>query len=205
VTEISDSPARPVPDDLVADHLDLVATVARRTYRECQRRIDLEELVAIGNQGLVEAASRYRSDGGASFSTFAFHRVRGAMLDAVRRAAPLPRGVIRALRAGERVRDPWKLNLGSARIGAGEAADPSQRPADELLETEQRRAAVRGAIGALPARERALVVDHYYEETTLQDAGRALGVSKSRASRIHGRAVTRLRRWIDLDAIGEAA
>lgn len=205
MTEISDCPAHPVTDDLVADHLGLVAAIARRTYRECQGRIDLEELVAIGNQGLVEAATRFRSDGGASFPTFAYHRVRGAMLDAVRRSAPLPRGVIRALRAGERVRDAWKLQLGAARVTSSEAADLSQTPADELLETEQRRAAVRGAVEALPARERALVVDHYYQEATLKDAGRSLGVSRSRASRIHGQAVTRLRRSIDLDAIGEAA
>jgi RNA polymerase sigma factor FliA len=198
-------PRPPHPDDLVADNLDLVVALAHRSYRECQGRIDLEELIASGNQGLVEAATRFRSDAGVGFATFAYHRVRGAMLDAVRRASPLPRGVIRALRAGETIRDRWKLNLSPSRRAEVDGADLSQPPADELLEAEQRRAVVRDALDQLPARERALLVDHYYGEITLSDAGRALGISKSRASRIHGRAVTRLRRSIDLEAIGEAA
>lgn len=192
----------PSPDELVADNLGLVAALASRTYRDCRGRIDLEELIAVGNQGLVEAASRYRTSGGASFATYAYHRVRGALLDEVRRASPLPRRVARALRAGEAVRPCWKIQLGPSSRGQ---ADPTQLPADQLLEAEQRRAAVREAVDTLPVRERALLEDYYFEDASLTDAGRALGVSKSRASRIHGRAVSRLRRSLDLEAIGEAA
>lgn len=53
------------------------------------------------------------------------------------------------------------------------------------------------ALATLPETERALLTMHYHEDRTLQDAGAELGISKSWASRIHARAIRKLRRVLD--------
>lgn len=77
---------------------------------------------------------------------------------------------------------------------------PTDEPSAEL-ESDEFRAAVRDAIGALPERE-ALVMSLYYdEELNLKEIGETLGVSESRVCQIHGQALLRLRarlqNWTD--------
>ncbi|MBX7083324.1 MAG: sigma-70 family RNA polymerase sigma factor [Nannocystaceae bacterium] len=58
-----------------------------------------DELESAGYEGLIQAAQRYDPETGVPFAAFAYHRVRGAMIDAARRAAPATRRRTRALRA----------------------------------------------------------------------------------------------------------
>jgi RNA polymerase sigma factor for flagellar operon FliA len=74
----------------------------------------------------------------------------------------------------------------------GQIPDPDRDPCAEL-ESDEFRAAVAGAISALPERE-ALVMSLYYdEELNLKEIGAVLGVSESRVCQIHGQALARLR------------
>ena len=71
--------------------------------------------------------------------------------------------------------------------------DPgSIRPADALDETEMREA-LAGAITRLPEREKLVVTLYYYEELTLREIGEVLGVTESRVSQLHTKAILRLR------------
>jgi RNA polymerase sigma factor for flagellar operon FliA len=70
-------------------------------------------------------------------------------------------------------------------------------PADQRLEFEQLRARVKVAIGKLPDKERKLLEGYYYQGKTLEQAGGEIGQSKSWASRLHTRAVERLREMLD--------
>ena len=73
-------------------------------YPRVRDHFEYDELVGLANAGLAEAASRYEPDRGASFTTFAWYRVHGAMLDGMRRAGNLPRRVwakITTLRAAD--------------------------------------------------------------------------------------------------------
>lgn len=72
-------------------HLDLVELIARQLARELGRNVELDDLRSMGQQGLLEAARRFDEARGVSFRRFANYRVRGAMLDGVRKSAPLPR------------------------------------------------------------------------------------------------------------------
>ena len=58
-------------DKLVHDHVGYVRALARRVHRELGGSTDLEDLVAFGSQGLVEAAHRFDPTRGAAFTTFA--------------------------------------------------------------------------------------------------------------------------------------
>jgi RNA polymerase sigma factor FliA len=66
--------------------------------------------------------------------------------------------------------------------------------ADEVLAQQQRDGAIAQAIDSLPAKERQLMMLHYYEGKSLTQAGQALGLSRSWASRLHTQAIDRLRK-----------
>lgn len=77
-----------------------------------------------------------------------------------------------------------------------EPADTAPR-AEQLLEEEQQRSVVREALASLPEKERRLLELYYFEDRSLLDAGQALGLSKSWASRLHARAVTLLKEALE--------
>jgi RNA polymerase sigma factor FliA len=62
-------------------------------YPRVRDHVEFEELVSLGRTGLVEAASRYDATRGASFATFAWYRVQGAIIDGLRKQTSLPRRV----------------------------------------------------------------------------------------------------------------
>ena len=71
--------------------LPLVRAMARHLGARLPGNIDLDDLVQVGSMGLLDAISRYDSTQPAQFETFARHRIRGAMLDELRRQDWLPR------------------------------------------------------------------------------------------------------------------
>jgi RNA polymerase sigma factor for flagellar operon FliA len=81
--------------------LDLVDVIARQLARELGRSVELDDLRSMGQQGLLEAARRFDEARGVSFRRFANYRVRGAMLDGIRKSAPLPRRAHARIRALE--------------------------------------------------------------------------------------------------------
>jgi RNA polymerase sigma factor for flagellar operon FliA len=80
----------------VEGHTELVRKVARRVARQVGV-MSAEELESVGNEALVRAALRYDPGASASFATYAYYRVRGAMIDAVRKRTPGRRKHARAL------------------------------------------------------------------------------------------------------------
>jgi RNA polymerase sigma factor for flagellar operon FliA len=81
--------------------MDLVDLIARQLAREVGRLVELDDLRSMGHQGLLEASRRFDETKGASFRRFANYRVRGAMIDGIRKGAPLPRRVHARLRSLE--------------------------------------------------------------------------------------------------------
>lgn len=80
------SAANPATKDrLITDHLELVDKIANSFRLHLgNTRVTLDELVAAGREGLCEAAERFDATVGAQFSTFAYWRIKGAMVDAIR-------------------------------------------------------------------------------------------------------------------------
>ncbi|MEZ4367406.1 MAG: sigma-70 family RNA polymerase sigma factor [Kofleriaceae bacterium] len=126
---------------LVEEHLELVTRCARTIYPRVREHVEFDELESLGRAGLAEAAARFDPDAGASFSTFAWYRVHGAMIDGLRRATQLPRRTwakLVALRAtSEYLEHQAERDRGAAARGA-----PARTAADALR-------AVRGAIDAI--------------------------------------------------------
>ena len=76
---------------------------------------------------------------------------------------------------------------------AATVADESLPPPDAAVDTGRLSRRVRDAVAKLPDKERELMQLYYFADKTLEEAGAALGLSKSWASRLHARAVSLLR------------
>lgn len=91
--------------------LPFVEALARRMAATMPHSVDLGDLVQDGVIGLIDAAERFDEARGIKFETFAERRVRGAMIDALRRDA-WPRGVRRMRRELEAAREKLRIQLG---------------------------------------------------------------------------------------------
>src|SRR5512144_1149515 len=96
----------------IAGSLPFVESLARRVASSMPHSIELGDLVQDGMIGLIDAACRFDEGRGIKFETFAERRVRGAMIDALRRDA-WPRGVRRQRRELEAAREQLRRELGS--------------------------------------------------------------------------------------------
>jgi RNA polymerase sigma factor FliA len=211
---------------LIEDHLPLVQAIARKVKKTLSASNDFEDLVGYGSKGLVEAADRFDPTLGASFSTFAYYRIRGAMFDGLRTMGWYSRADYARYRAEERANEYLRSHADrpAAEGGASQAADSAEALAavaqvlsgvaavhitsleaassvadetfaspDAGIDTGRLGTRVRAAVAKLPEKERRLLELYYFEEKTLEEAGGALGLSKSWACRLHARAVDLLR------------
>jgi len=214
---------------LVEDNVELARKAAGVIYPRVRAHVTFDEVVSLANAGLAEAAARFDPDRGVAFTTFAWYRCYGAIMDGLRRAANLPRrdwAKLVALRgAAAYLEQRGERELGARATGApppdsreallairsaldaiktiyltsletlvdreAEPAVDHQLP--ERIDTVRMGRRIRIAIRDLPERERELLKKHYFEGKDLDEAGSELGISKSWASRLHARAVERLR------------
>src|SRR3954465_4671761 len=95
----------------IAASLPFVESLARRVASSMPHSIELSDLVQDGMIGLIDAACRFDENRGIKFETFAERRVRGAMIDALRRDA-WPRGVRRQRRELEAAREQLRRENG---------------------------------------------------------------------------------------------
>lgn len=96
---------RPDANQLVREYAPLVKRIAHHLLARLPSSVNLEDLMQSGMIGLLEAASNYDPGKGASFETFVGIRIRGAMLDEVRRGDWSPRSVHRnSRRVAEAIR-----------------------------------------------------------------------------------------------------
>ena len=139
-------PRKPPPDDLFHSSLELVERIARQVARTLGSGsgFELAELVSFGREGLLIAARRFDPARGVPFQVYASYRIRGAILDEVRRSRPLPRRVYQRLRCAE-IAD--RVALG-ADAWCSPLPDPTR--AEQWLEEHLARIATAMALGLLP-------------------------------------------------------
>lgn len=92
-------------DAFLKQHIGLVHHVARQLASRLSTQADLDELVSAGSLGLMQAVDAFDRSRGLSFSTFAVPRIRGAILDELRKLDHVPRNVRRRTRDLTRARD----------------------------------------------------------------------------------------------------
>ena len=157
---------------LVLDHLELAARAVDRAIRRYGLpELVREELSAAATLGLVDAASRFDPDRGATFATFAHYRISGEVIDHLRRTSA----------SSEMVRE-----------SLDDEPFTSPGPEERALAAEDAKR-LRQALRELPAQERELLRAHYVDGASLTDIAQRQGLSKSWVSRLHARALKALR------------
>ena len=116
-------------DELILEHLSLVRHVIGKLLAQLPPGVDVENLESAGTLGLVEAAHNFDPGRGAQFKTFAYPRIRGAVIDELRRNCPLPQQVMERVtlvrQAYNKLQPPVTVDALAAMTGlsADEVAD----------------------------------------------------------------------------------
>ncbi len=173
----------------------LVERIARRVHRSLPRSVELDDLIAYGTIGFLEATARYDPERGIPLSTYAFPRIHGAIMDGLRGMGWLSRRQYARNAAEEAGEDAVWIQLSSDVLD--ELASLGDRPrVEDLWAGARNRVRLREALGRLTVEEQSLLQAYYGEERTLAEVGRILGLSKSWVCRLHARAVDNLARLV---------
>jgi RNA polymerase sigma factor for flagellar operon FliA len=179
----------------------MVERIARRaaaTYGLPQG-VDTDDLVSSGVLGLAEAWDRFDHERGVAFEAFAIPRVKGAIVDSIRASDWVPRKAReKARRTGESLLQLVSIDDGQS-SGEGDSSVTERisdegipAPGEELLAAEGRRELM-GSLNRLPEREKMIVTLHYFQGVQLAEIARSLGVTESRVSQLHTRALRMMR------------
>ncbi|MGQ0631824.1 MAG: FliA/WhiG family RNA polymerase sigma factor [Sporichthyaceae bacterium] len=207
---------------LVLQYAPLVKYVAGRVRSGLPSTVDTNDLISDGVFGLMDAIDKFDLGRGLEFQTYAVPRIKGAMIDALRSADWVPRSVREKIRAIEKAHTELQKRLDraptedevAAELGVtvkalrelyaktsytsiaamddlvivDEAASPG-----EALEDDDARAVLLRHVRDLRERDQVIVALYYYESFTLAEIGQVLGVTESRVSQLHTRAMLSLR------------
>lgn len=220
-------------EKIIKRYLPLVKYVTARMAVSPPPGLDFEDLLSFGVFGLLDAVERFDLSKGFAFQTFAVPRIRGAILDELRKCDWISRTgrekLQRLNKAMETVlqdrgtlsddalmdaagmdekeyRETLELSSRSYIVSLDEVLSledgdvsregivPDERAgAEELLEDEDETLWVAEALKELSERERQVISLYYYEGLTLKEIGQVLGVTESRVSQIHGKALASMR------------
>ena len=220
-------------EEIVKRFLPLVRYVASRMSVKFPTGLDFDDILSFGVLGLLDSIDRFEPERGFCFQTFAVPRIRGAILDELRRFDWISRSGREKLQKFEKTLENIAKNNGNATdatlmkamdmdeksykelldiasrsyivslddvlaledgdMQREETIEDDSPSALDLMEQSEEVEQVLAALQKLPERERLLLSLYYYEGLTLKEIGRVLGVTESRVSQLHGRAITLLR------------
>lgn len=177
---------------LIERYADLAIGIARCMRIPSTSLADQDDVASAAMIGLIAAVDRFDPDRGVPFEAYASLRIRGAVVDELRRVDERGRADRRPEGAELAVSLEVLLETGTHQ---GPAVDDGFA---ELHELEDLRTRVQDALGRLPARQREVIARYYGDELTLREAGAKMGVSEARACQLHGRAIQSLRRELSV-------
>jgi RNA polymerase sigma factor for flagellar operon FliA len=193
-------------NNLVVNHTTLVKRIAYHLMSRLPASVQADDLIQAGMIGLIEASRKFDPEQGASFETYAGIRIRGSMLDEIRRTDWTPRSVHRKAReVAEAVRKIENEKGRDARgVEVAEAMGLEIKEYHKILQDatgcrifsfeDPGNAGEEGyASNSRDLNERLVMALYYDEELNLREIGEILGVSESRVCQIHGQALIRLR------------
>lgn len=210
------------PDQLVERFEDYVCAIAYDLSKKLKIRISNDDIVAYGYQGLLEAHERFDAAAGARFSSYAYYRVRGAILDGCRKegwqtrardveredqmnefletTAATNEGVAPATNFEDSVSRVSNLVSDAATVlllNEMEDLDPdviTEPPGqEENIEDRDVQRLLKEGLRLLSNEERDIVIRFYFRSEKMSAIGKEYGHTKSWVSRIHTRAIEKIR------------
>jgi len=222
-------------NQLISEHADAARRIALRMARRCPDWIAREDLVSAGMVGLIEAADRYDDSRQEPFISFAEHRIRGAILDELRRGDIMPRRVRQLARkissaikelekdgvvaSDQRVASALGVSLDEYQKGLKQLIHVEMAPLDgeELRLVAQEVAPdvqaghretltrIKAAFDRMEKRDVTILGLHYVEDLTYQEIADTLKITPSRVCQLLWRAVDRLRALLGAEIESAAA
>ena len=211
------------PDDLIQRYGSLIDRVARRIVMRTGLQSAFDDLWSAGALGLLEASRRFDAARGVTFETFVEHRIRGAMLDELRRMDHLPRRLrsrtddlqkAKKKLQGQLGRDASteelaaELKLDLEEVGGIEAllephvslerlsaipAGSEEPEIEERLARSQMVEALTREIHSLPERLQTVLGLHYLEGLTYREIAKMLDISEPRVCQLHSDGLRKLK------------
>ncbi len=152
---------------------------------------DMDELLQWGAIGMMEASQRFDPDHGVPFQAFASRRIKGAMIDGLRRE-------------GTRLRGHATFDQETVDNAAHGAGEGPEDPLAALTRVDNRALLVE-ALRELPQLEYRVLALHFYDELNNREIASVLDISEGYASRLRKRALEALALHINAAQRGEFA
>lgn len=219
----------------VEDYIPLVKYIASKVSIGRNKSIEYEDLVGYGMIGLMDAMNRFDEEKGMKFSSYASIRIKGAIIDELRKHRPISKGAMDKLKkynegieylqnkflkepSTEEITKHLNINIGDIltietyiNVMATVSLDNiilndedemavmhtiedkrTKTPEEEYLE-EELGEILKASIDELKEKDKLILNLYYYEELTLKEVGKILGISESRVCQIHSRALQNLK------------
>ena len=198
----------------VIEHLPLVQRIVAHFMRRLPRSVQREDLVAAGTLGLFQALRSSAHTCPEMFASYARIRIRGSILDELRRhdwsprrrrdpnASANPNGPASVTAIPGASIPPVRVRVAVVSfddLPAGSSAGLAQgsSPFDEVLERREHEA-LHAAVEQLPERERDIIRMRYFEGMPSKAIAQAMGLSEARISQLHARATGRLKELLQV-------
>ena len=184
---------------LIERYAPMATAVARRMRVPTNATTGRDDIESAALIGLINAVDRYDPERGVPFEGYAGLRIRGAVLDELRRLDDHTRDERRRARS---VADDTDPEIGAYRatlsldllLETGDRDWAAEDATDDRYESQDLRTRVEGALRCLPPRQRELLARYYGDSLTLRESAARMGISEARACQLHGRAIVNLRR-----------
>ena len=210
-------PTQELREKLILEYAQLVKIIAGRMSVYLGYNVEYDDLVGYGIFGLIDAIDKFDYVKGVKFETYASLRIKGAILDQIRKMDWIPRTMRqrqKKIETAERMIEDeyfgWQSQVKMSGVislddyleqGSDLVADNSgsklgissfEQP-DEAIEKEELKESLASAIEGLTDKEQKVIALYYYEELTLKEISQVLSVSESRISQLHTKALTKLK------------
>ena len=197
-------------EQLILEYAPLVKVVAGRLSMYLGYNVDYEDLVSYGIFGLIDAIDKFDCLKEVKFETYASLRIRGAILDQIRKMDWIPRTIRQRQKKIDAVIKEVEQTTGRSAtdediaMGLGLSAEEyldwqSQMKItgfdgpEESVEKEELTKVLGEALELLTEKEKKVVTLYYYEDLTLKEISNILEVSESRVSQLHTRALQKMK------------
>ena len=228
------NPSPEIREQIILEYAPLVKIVAGRLSMYLGYNVEYDDLVGYGIFGLIDAIDKFNAQKDVKFETYASLRIRGSILDQIRKMDWIPRTVRQKqkkldeaikrieMKTGKNATDEelaaeigitddelliWQSQLkitnvvslnefveqGSEPVMDAKGNSHFIQPEDKIEENELKEV-LKDTLETLTEKERKVIEFYYYEELTLKEISKILGVSESRISNLHTKALAKIRK-----------
>ncbi len=192
--EFKSSPSVDLKKQIVLNYVKLVHYVIHYSKFAVSDILDERDYFQFGIEGLSEAIDRFDPDYGTKFETYAIQRIRGKIIDKLRKIQ------VKKKKTGEDEKPSYYTNISLTTPIDGEDGymlyeiipEDSDLP-DETTEKNEAKEILVEAIKNMEERDRMIITLYYYENLTYKEIGELLNISVSRVSQVHTRIVNMLK------------